>query len=114
VPLTILVNPVLTPASEATFENFEGCLSVPNLRGIVTRHAVIRVQAWDREGNTIDREVRGITAGTFQHEVDHLDGKLFVDRVADTRTLCTWEEFARHYEASFRNTVQRVVAEYGS
>jgi peptide deformylase len=114
IPLTVLVNPVLTPLSPATFENYEGCLSVPDLRGVVPRHAEIRVQALDREGNAIDREVRGITAGTFQHEVDHLDGRLFVDRVADTTSLCTWKAFARHREPEFRATVEKIVARYGS
>jgi peptide deformylase len=114
IPLTILVNPVLTPLSEERFDNYEGCLSVPDLRGVVSRFAELRVQAWDRDGNAIDREVRGITAGTFQHEVDHLDATLFIDRVTDPRTLCTWKEFARHREADFRAQVERVVARYGS
>src|SRR5690349_654937 len=69
IPLTILVNPILTPLSEERFDNYEGCLSVPDLRGVVSRFAELRVQAWDRHGNPIDKEVRGITAGTFQHEV---------------------------------------------
>jgi peptide deformylase len=114
IPLTILVNPRLTPVSEDMFDNFEGCLSVPDLRGVVPRHAEIRVQALDRHGGEIDHVVRGITAGTYQHECDHLDGKLFVDRVADTKTLCTWKEFARVHEAGFRARVQQIVARYGS
>lgn len=114
IPLTILVNPVLTPIGEERFDNFEGCLSVPDLRGVVSRYAQVRVQAWDRDGNAIDREVRGITAGTFQHEVDHLDATLFVDRVTDSRTLCTWKEFARHHEPAFRERVAQVVARWGS
>jgi len=114
VPLTILVNPVLTPLSEETFENYEGCLSVPDLRGVVTRRAEIRVQALDREGNELDFEARGITAGTYQHECDHLDGTLFVDRVTDPSTFCTWKEFARHREPEFKATVEAVVARYGS
>ncbi len=114
IPLTVLVNPVLEPLSDATFENYEGCLSVPDLRGVVRRHAEIRIRAWDREGNTIDRVVRGITAGTFQHECDHLDGKLFLDRVEDTTTLCTWKEFAARHEAAFKERVKDVVARYGS
>ena len=114
IPLTVLVNPVLTPLSSEMFDNYEGCLSVPDLRGAVPRHAELRVQALDRHGNAIDREVRGITAGTFQHEVDHLDGKLFVDRVADTTSLCTWKAFARHREQEFRATVEKIVARYGS
>lgn len=114
IPLTILVNPVLTPISEDVFSNYEGCLSVPDLRGEVPRHAEIRVQALDRHGAPIDRIVRGITAGTFQHECDHLDGKLFVDRVADTTSLCTWKEFAREHEPRFRERVREIVAKYGS
>ena len=114
VPLTILVNPVLTPLSEERFDNFEGCLSVPDMRGVAPRFAELRVQAWDRNGETIDREVRGVTAGTFQHEVDHLDGKLFLDRVVDTTTLCTWKEFSRHYEPKFREHVLALVKRWGS
>jgi peptide deformylase len=114
IPLTVLVNPVIQPLSDATFENYEGCLSVPDLRGVVRRHAEIRVRAWDREGTEIDRVVRGITAGTFQHECDHLEGKLFLDRVEDTTTLCTWKEFAARHEAGFRDRVKDVVARYGS
>ena len=114
IPLTILVNPVLTPLTEDTFDNFEGCLSVPDLRGVVPRHAEIRVQALDRDGNAIDHVAKGITAGTYQHEVDHLDGKLFLDRVVDTTTLCTWKEFARHYEPGFRDRVAGIVERYGS
>jgi peptide deformylase len=114
IPLTVLVNPVLTPLSETKFENFEGCLSVPDLRGIVRRHVELRVQAVDRHGEPIDRVVRGITAGTFQHECDHLAGTLFIDRVEDPRTLCTWKEFARQHEARFREHVKEIVEHYGS
>ena len=77
-PLTVLVNPVLTPLSSEEFVNYEGCLSVPNLRGEVKRFAELRVDAWDRQGNSLSYEVRGLTAGTFQHECDHLDGKVFL------------------------------------
>jgi peptide deformylase len=114
IPLTILVNPVLEPVSDETFVNYEGCLSVPDLRGEVTRHAEIRVRAWDRHGEPIDQLVRGISAGTYQHECDHLDGKIFVDRVDDPASLCTWNMFARYREAGFRERVQAIVARYGS
>ena len=77
IPLTILVNPDLSPESELIFENYEGCLSVSNLRGKVKRHCEIRVEAMDRFGNPIAETVRGMTAATYQHEVDHLDSKLF-------------------------------------
>lgn len=114
IPLTILVNPRLTPLSEERFDNYEGCLSVPDLRGVVPRYAELRVEALDRHGNPIDTVVRGITAGTYQHEVDHLDGKLFVDRVTDPTTFTTWKEFSRHHEAAFRERVKAVVERWGS
>lgn len=113
IPLTILVNPVLTPVGDETFVNYEGCLSVPDLRGEVVRHAKVRVQAMDRDGNTIDDVVAGITAGTYQHECDHLDGMLFLDRVSDAKSLCTWANFRAHREADFVARVREVVATYG-
>jgi peptide deformylase len=114
IPLTILVNPELSPVDDEMFENYEGCLSVPNLRGVVRRHAVIRVRAWDRHGNDIDELVRGLKAGTYQHEVDHLDGVIFVDRVEDPKTLCTWTEFERHHKAAFVARATELVARLGS
>lgn len=114
VPLTVLVNPVIEVLSDARFDNYEGCLSVPNLRGVVSRAAEIRVKAWDREGRDIDRVVRGLTAGTFQHEVDHLHGTIFVDRVTDPTTLCTWTEFERYQLAGFAERARALVAHYGS
>ncbi len=57
---------------------------------------------------------RGISAGTYQHEVDHLHGMLFVDRVRDSKTLCTWQEFERHYKSAFVEQVQAIVARWGS
>lgn len=114
IPLTILVNPVLTPLSEERFDNYEGCLSVPDLRGVVSRFAELRVQALDRHGAPVDTVVRGVTAGTFQHEADHLDGTLFIDRVTDSTTFTTWKEFSRHHEAAFREQVKAVVERWGS
>jgi peptide deformylase len=113
-PLTILVNPVVEATTDETFLNYEGCLSVPNLRGEVRRFAGVRVRAWDRHGGDVLFDVRGLTAGTFQHEVDHLDGKLFVDRVADTRSLCTWSDFDRFHRAAFVERAKQLVARYGS
>jgi len=113
IPLTILVNPVLTPVDDEQFENNEGCLSVPNLRGQVKRNVHVRCQAWDRHGAPIDEVVHGLKAGTYQHEVDHLDGKIFVDR-ADPATFSTWTEFDRHHKAKFVEQVQQLVARVGS
>ena len=106
IPLTILVNPVLEPLGEERFENYEGCLSVPNLRGLVERWAEVHVTGLNRDGTPFDRVIRGLTAGTFQHECDHLDGKLFVDRVTDPTTLTTWAEFDRYHRQAF---VERIV-----
>ena len=81
IPLTVLVNPEIEPLTDETFANNEGCLSVPNLRGVTHRLVEIGVRALDRHGRPVEREVRGLSAVTFQHEVDHLNGTLFVDRV---------------------------------
>ncbi len=105
-PLTVLVNPVLEPLGEKVVEINEGCLSVPDLRGEVPRHLAVRVRYLDREGEERERVLRGLTAGTFQHEVDHLEGVLFVDR-ADPRTLSTWEQFDRFHRDEF---VERAAA----
>lgn len=113
-PLTVMVNPKITFQSEKRFLNYEGCLSIPNLRGVVERCPEVRVEGFDRDGNALDFEVKGITAGTFQHELDHLDGILFPDRVVDPKTFCTWNEFKTRYEDGFKENVQKVVAEYGS
>ena len=113
IPLTVLVNPVLVPVDDEQFDNNEGCLSVPNLRGMVKRHVHLQVRAWDRQGNAIEQVVHGLKAGTYQHEVDHLDGKLFVDR-ADPATFSTWTEFERHHKAAFVESVQALVARVGS
>ncbi|MEK7410042.1 MAG: peptide deformylase [Actinomycetota bacterium] len=113
VPLTILVNPVLTALDEDLFVNMEGCLSVPGIRGAVPRHTRIHVTALDRHGNDIDAEIRGITAATYQHEVDHLDGLLFLDRVEDSRTLTTWDSFERFHHDGFVERVKVLVAKHG-
>lgn len=114
IPLTILVNPVLTPVGDEMFENNEGCLSVPNLRGTVRRFVHLQVKAWDRHGAPIEETVHGLKAGTYQHEVDHLDGTIFVDRVADPRTFTTWTEFERFHRDAFVAQATALVARVGS
>ncbi|MFA9565273.1 MAG: peptide deformylase [Acidimicrobiales bacterium] len=86
IPLTIAVNPMIEPLDDELVEINEGCLSVP-LRGNVRRHVTIRVRYLDRHGVEHDEIKRGLTAGTWQHECDHLDGVLFIDRVDDPTTL---------------------------
>ena len=74
----------------------------------------VRVRAWDRDGSDLDFEVKGLTAGTFQHVVDHLDGKVFLDRVEDTRSLTTWADFERFHMAAFVERAKALVAKHGS
>lgn len=85
VPETVLINPVLTPLNEAQDEAWEGCLSVPGMRGLVPRYTHLRYQGFDQFGNVIDRTVSGFHARVAQHEVDHLWGILYPMRIRDLR-----------------------------
>ena len=114
IPLTVVVNPIIEPTDDELVEINEGCLSVPNLRGSVMRHVNVRVQYLDRDGVAHDEIKRGLTAGTFQHECDHLDGMLFLDRVVDSRTFTTWEQFEQFHRASFVERITEFVARVGS
>jgi peptide deformylase len=114
VDLCVLVNPVLEPVGGATVEINEGCLSVPDLRGTVPRFEAVRARYLDRDGGEHDELRRGLTAGTFQHEVDHLDGVLFLDRVRDPTTFATWEQFDRHGRAAFEARAREIVERLGS
>jgi len=114
IPLTILINPVLEPVGDETVEINEGCLSVPDLRGTLERFVTVRVRYLDRAGNEHDEVKRGLTAGTFQHEVDHLDGVLFLDRVGDPTTFTTWEQFELHHRDAFVAHITEFVERVGS
>lgn len=83
VPETVLINPVLTVLSDVVEDDWEGCLSVPGLRGMVSRHAQLRYQGFDQFGKLIDREVEGFHARVVQHECDHLNGVLYPMRIKD-------------------------------
>lgn len=113
IPLTVAINPVIEPLDDEMVEINEGCLSVP-LRGNVMRHVSIRVRYHDRSGVAHDEVKRGLTAGTWQHECDHLDGVLFVDRVDDTSTLSTWDEFDEYHRAAFVERITAFVERVGS
>jgi peptide deformylase len=97
VPLTVLVNPKITPLSEEMEEDWEGCLSIPDLRGRVPRYKAIRVQALDRDGGELDFIADGFHARVIQHEFDHLNGKVYLDRMRDFSTLTFLQEFARYW-----------------
>ena len=83
VPRTILLNPVITPLSQDMEEGWEGCLSVPGLRGVVSRYSLIRYQGVDLKGTPIDRRAEGFHARVVQHECDHLIGRLYPSRITD-------------------------------
>jgi peptide deformylase len=114
IPLTVIVNPVIEPLDDELFEINEGCLSIPDVRGVVPRNVSVRVRYRDRLGAEHSVVRRGLTAGTFQHELDHLDGVLFTDRVSDPSTLTTWEQFERHDRAAFEARARALVARVGS
>jgi peptide deformylase len=89
------INPVLTPTTDEEMITTEGCLSVPDLRGDVARPTGIKVEAYDHQGQLFERHLEGFSAVVAQHECDHLDGVLYVDK-ADPRTLSFLDEFRRY------------------
>lgn len=97
VPLTVLVNPTYAPLSQAMEEDWEGCLSIPDLRGRVPRYQSIRVKALDRTGQELDFIAHDFHARVIQHEIDHLNGKVYLDRMRDFSTLTFLQEFARYW-----------------
>lgn len=114
IPLTVLINPKVTFLTEERINVYEGCLSVPNMRGQVDRCPEILIEGFDRDGQEVSFISKGISAGTFQHELDHLDGLIYTDRMSDASSLTTIDEFAEHYEEKFKNQVIRIVKKYGS
>lgn len=94
-PIRVVVNPMLTPQSGEMVYEWEGCLSIPDLRGLVPRHPAVRVQGLDREGQPLDYVASVFEARIVQHEFDHLNGVIFLDRMRDLRTLSYAEELNR-------------------
>ena len=94
--LTALINPVVEPVGDERAYGWEGCLSVPGLRGVVPRHLRVRYRGLDLDGNPVEREVAGFHARVVQHECDHLDGILYPQRMTDHRLLVFTEELQRH------------------
>jgi peptide deformylase len=92
----VLINPVIEPLDEAIEVGFEGCLSIPGIRGVVPRHARIGYRGLAPDGRTIEREAEGLHARVVQHEVDHLDGILYPMRMTDLRQL-SFESELRHF-----------------
>ena len=96
IPLTVLVNPRITPVGDEQEQDWEGCLSIPDLRGRVARWACLRVEAQGRDGETLRYTAEGFHARILQHELDHLDGKVYVDRMGSMESLAFLSEFQRY------------------
>ena len=103
IPLKILINPrVIIKKDTATFNSYEGCLSVPNLRGKVRRYNSINVTYYTMDAKRITENIKGLESIVYQHEIDHLDGYLFTDKVEDNSTLVTYENYQKYYEEEYK------------
>ncbi|MCZ7534092.1 MAG: peptide deformylase [Acidimicrobiia bacterium] len=108
IPLTVLVNPVITVLDDERWLNNEGCLSVP-IRGDLHRWMNISVVAQTRNGEPFEQIYRGLSAGTVQHEVDHLAGHLIVDRMTDPTSMTTWDNFQKHGLSDYLNRIAPII-----
>ncbi|MCX6544863.1 MAG: peptide deformylase [Acidobacteria bacterium] len=93
----VIINPEITPVGRRMVEDWEGCLSIPDLRGRVQRHRDIKMRAFNREGQRLEIEATGYVARVMQHEADHLDGVLFLDRMKTLQSLSFIEEYVRYH-----------------
>ncbi len=94
-----LINPEITPIGQDVVEDWEGCLSIPDIRGRVPRPREIRLRGYNREGGRVDRTLRDFGARVAQHENDHLDGVLFFDRMTSFESLAFLEEYSRYHHS---------------
>ena len=97
IPLTVLINPKVTPLTDEMEDGWEGCLSVPDMRGMVPRYTSVRLDAYDREGRRIEGEAKEFFARVIQHEADHLHGLVYLDRMRDLSTLTHLAEWNKHW-----------------
>ena len=97
IPLTVLINPVVTPTSEEIEEGWEGCLSVPDMRGVVPRYTAVRLECLDRQGKPVDLVAKDFFARVCQHETDHLNGIVYLDRMRNLATLAHIAEWNKHW-----------------
>ena len=96
-PPVVMINPTITPLDPDVEEDWEGCLSIPDIRGLVSRPTNIRIRALDRYGRPISMTADGFPARVIQHETDHLDGVLFFDRMTSFESLTFLEEYSRYW-----------------
>ena len=107
IPLKVLINPkVIIKKDTATFNSYEGCLSVPNLRGKVRRYNSINVTYYTMDAKKVTENIKGLESIVYQHEIDHLDGYLFTDKVEDNSTLVTYENYQKYYEEEYKKELE--------
>ena len=107
IPLKVLINPkVIIKKDTATFNSYEGCLSVPNLRGKVKRYNTINVTYYTMNAKKITEDIKGLESIVYQHEIDHLDGYLFTDKIEDNSTLVTYENYKKYYEEEYKKELE--------
>jgi peptide deformylase len=94
---TVVINPEIVPVDSAMEDGWEGCLSIPDIRGLVPRHASITLKALDRAGRVVEFPLKGFPARVAQHETDHLDGVLFLDRMTTMKSLTFLDEYSRYW-----------------
>ena len=97
IPLSVLINPLIEPLEQTSEDDWEGCLSVPDMRGRVPRYTKLRVRALNHEGRELDFVASGFHARVIQHEFDHLNGKVYLDRMGDLSTLAHLQEYIRYW-----------------
>jgi peptide deformylase len=97
IPLTVVINPVVTPLTDEMEDGWEGCLSVPDMRGVVPRYTAVRLECLDREGKPVNLVAKEFFARVIQHETDHLNGIVYVDRMRDLSTLTHLAEWSKHW-----------------
>ena len=97
IPLTVLINPIVTPLTAEREDGWEGCLSIPDMRGMVPRHTAVRLEAHDRAGEKLTVVAKEFFARVIQHETDHLNGIVYVDRMTDLSTLMHLAEWNKHW-----------------
>ena len=106
IPLKILINPkIIVLNKKKTFESFEGCLSVPNLRGKVKRYEEIRLDFYNEKAQYKSEIIKGFEAIVYQHEIDHLDGILFTDKVINNKSLVTYDNYIKFYEKKYKESI---------
>ena len=107
IPLKVLINPkIFIKKNNFSFNSYEGCLSVPNLRGKVKRYNDISITYYNPEGKKITENISGLESIVYQHEVDHLDGFLFTDKVYDNSSLVTYANYLKYHEKDYKKELK--------